>query len=134
LGIHPMDVDQTAEALYRALLMPPPRRRYHALAVRNLLLRESAAGWLDAQLDVLPDSELVADVDVLSAPAGVSRSAALALPGSVRRGELMAPAGPHPFTDPLSARARRAVFSADWPADAPAVLPASSESAPALPR
>jgi trehalose 6-phosphate synthase len=50
LGIHPMDVDQTAEALRTALEMPGAERKRQAFAVRTLLRQESAEAWMDAQL------------------------------------------------------------------------------------
>jgi trehalose 6-phosphate synthase len=137
LGIHPMDVDQTADALYRALMMPQRRRKSQAAAVREVLLRESASDWLEAQLAVLPVPVAAAAAllaDVLPEPAGVPAPAALALPAGGGRGEPVTPKSSHPFTRALSSRARGAVLSAEWPADSPAVLPASSESAPALSR
>ncbi len=50
LGIAPLDVEATAQALYSALTMPALERRRRAKAVRAILEREDAALWLGRQL------------------------------------------------------------------------------------
>lgn len=56
LGVPPTDVDAISEALYQALTMPATERRARATGLLNILLRESATTWLDAQLnDLLRD-------------------------------------------------------------------------------
>lgn len=53
LGITPLDVDATAETLYRALIMPFEERKHHADKVREVLLQEDARQWFDVQLQDL---------------------------------------------------------------------------------
>jgi trehalose 6-phosphate synthase len=50
LGISPLDVEGTTQALYRALTMPATERRRRAQTVRAILEREDAASWLGRQL------------------------------------------------------------------------------------
>jgi trehalose 6-phosphate synthase len=50
LGIPPLDVWATAEALTRALAMPADERRARADALKRILRAEDAHGWLAAQL------------------------------------------------------------------------------------
>jgi trehalose 6-phosphate synthase len=53
LGITPLDVEQTAEELYRALTMPRRERARRARAMRAVLEQESATLWLEAVLATL---------------------------------------------------------------------------------
>ena len=50
LGTPPTDIDTVSDALYQALTMPARERRMRASGMRNTLLQESAATWLEAQL------------------------------------------------------------------------------------
>ncbi len=50
LGVPPTDIDAMSDALYQALTMPMAERRARATGLLNILLRESATTWLEAQL------------------------------------------------------------------------------------
>jgi trehalose 6-phosphate synthase len=57
LGIDPLDIDQTAEALHAALGMPEEERRTRAAAMRAAVLRWTARDWLRAELDDIAEAE-----------------------------------------------------------------------------
>ena len=50
LGVPPTDTQAIANALYEALTMPRRERQTRAAELVNVLMRESAAQWLQAQL------------------------------------------------------------------------------------
>ncbi len=52
LGINPFDVSETAAALDAALSMEPPDRAARAAALRGIVSRQTAADWLNRQLEV----------------------------------------------------------------------------------
>jgi trehalose 6-phosphate synthase len=78
LGVHPMDVEQTAESLRQALEMPVESRQLRALALRSILRKESAEDWLAAQLTWLLGPDVV-PTDTVALPA--TRPAQRTLPG-----------------------------------------------------
>ncbi len=53
LGIDPLDVDATVDALYQALTMPQRQRAELASRLRSVLLGEDAGRWLSRQCDDL---------------------------------------------------------------------------------
>lgn len=53
LSITPLDIDATAEALYRALIMPSEERVHRADQIYRLLLEENATRWFDMQIEDL---------------------------------------------------------------------------------
>jgi trehalose 6-phosphate synthase len=53
LGVNPFDVQATAEALDRALSMPPAERRRRARGLRRAIEARTPADWGRAQLDAL---------------------------------------------------------------------------------
>lgn len=64
LGIPPLDIRATAEALFAALEMPVAERTQRARAIRALLEREDAASWLQAQVAMLVAREAPLEVPV----------------------------------------------------------------------
>ena len=52
LGVNPFDVSETAAALDAALSMEPPARAARAAALRGIVSRQTAADWLNRQLEV----------------------------------------------------------------------------------
>ncbi|HET9111781.1 MAG TPA: trehalose-6-phosphate synthase [Ktedonobacterales bacterium] len=50
LGVPPTDIEAMSDALYQALTMSPRDRRARATGLLNILLQESSAAWLQAQL------------------------------------------------------------------------------------
>jgi trehalose 6-phosphate synthase len=46
LAVHPYDLDQTADALHRALTMPDDARRDQAARLRDLASAVTPASWL----------------------------------------------------------------------------------------
>jgi trehalose 6-phosphate synthase len=52
VGVNPFDVSQTAEALHTALSMDPAERAARAETLRKIVLGQTAADWLDRQLEV----------------------------------------------------------------------------------
>lgn len=60
LVVDPLDVDAQAEAIHRALELPPAERRQRAEAIRSYVRDHDLAAWLRAQL---------ADLDRVSTPA-----------------------------------------------------------------
>jgi len=53
LSIVPTDVEATAHSLYHALTMKPEERSYRARMIREILMNEDAAQWLDVQIQNL---------------------------------------------------------------------------------
>ena len=47
----PTDVDETAQALYTALMLPPTERRAKALLARRLVEQHDLNAWLTSQID-----------------------------------------------------------------------------------
>lgn len=56
LGIDPLSLDDTADALARALDMPEPERRRRAALMRDAVLRWTARDWMRALLTDLTDA------------------------------------------------------------------------------
>jgi trehalose 6-phosphate synthase len=52
LGVNPFDVSETAAALDAALSMDETERAGRAGTLRKLILGQTAADWLDQQLEV----------------------------------------------------------------------------------
>lgn len=52
VGVNPFDVSGTADALDRALRMPADERATRAKALRSLVLGQTAADWLERQVEV----------------------------------------------------------------------------------
>lgn len=61
LTVAPEDVAETAEALHRALTMPPQERRGRSLLLRRVILQHDLDRWLERQLE---DLELIAHRDI----------------------------------------------------------------------
>jgi trehalose 6-phosphate synthase len=55
LTVNPFDVDATAEALHRALTLPPAERRRRAEALRQIVRTNDLARWVSLQLQDLRD-------------------------------------------------------------------------------
>lgn len=53
IGVNPFDLEQQAEAIYRALTMPPAERRRRAQALRAQVRERHAGVWLDEQVSAL---------------------------------------------------------------------------------
>jgi trehalose 6-phosphate synthase len=51
LGVNPYDVAETAEAIYRALTMPPEERRDRFQRLRSAILNHDLRDWFRALLD-----------------------------------------------------------------------------------
>jgi trehalose 6-phosphate synthase len=60
VGVPPMDVQATAEALEEALATPLEQRAVNALALKALLNEENAKLWLDAQIAELREQARLA--------------------------------------------------------------------------
>jgi trehalose 6-phosphate synthase len=50
LSVHPVDVEQQADALYRALFLPQEERRRRRTASVEVIKRNGLAHWLTSQL------------------------------------------------------------------------------------
>lgn len=50
LPVTPMDIEETAQQLYAALIMPQHERQQRATRARNIILSESLAQWIEDQL------------------------------------------------------------------------------------
>ncbi len=124
LGIHPMDVDQTAEALRQALEMPVRKRAAHASALRDVLLGESADAWLDAQVEHLTGSRQKVAVHA-SAAQPVAQPIAEAIEAATR-----SLAHPQP---PAAVTARPAWVRPPWEGDLPIAHVPADEDAATLP-
>ncbi|MBF6590359.1 MAG: trehalose-6-phosphate synthase, partial [Ktedonobacterales bacterium] len=121
-SIPPMDVEETAEALLRALEMPPRHRAYHARALRALLERESAPHWLEAQLQALPTrATALPRIRSISGPRP-PLTTSMPLPTATPRS---------PLPPIVATRARHDFLAAGW-ADDPAALPSLEGGASAL--
>lgn len=120
LGIHPLDVEQTAEALHVALEMPTAERTARAHALRTQLRSESAASWLEAQVTSLAEATMP---DMIAAKR-TERCAVAADAPMASRGHALARPIAHPF----------AVLAPDeWATDRPAPFSVAEEGAEALP-
>jgi trehalose 6-phosphate synthase len=51
IPISPIDVPETAQALYKALTMPPDERRIKAVLARQIVERQDLSAWLERQID-----------------------------------------------------------------------------------
>jgi trehalose-6-phosphate synthase len=55
IPISPIDVTETAQALYKALTMPTDERRNKATLARQLVERQDLNGWLRRQIGDIND-------------------------------------------------------------------------------
>jgi len=53
ISIDPFDVEQTAEAIERAYLMPDAERERHTMLLRDAIISQTASGWIEQQLAAL---------------------------------------------------------------------------------
>jgi trehalose 6-phosphate synthase len=77
VGVAPLDVRATADALYQALTMPAFERRLRARNAHAVLRQESASSWLHAQLD---DLDRVSPAPIAAHQPHLPRFAATPLP------------------------------------------------------
>jgi trehalose 6-phosphate synthase len=61
LSVNPFDIQEQADAIYRALTMDPEERRLRARRLKELVFSRNPGDWVDAQL---------ADIEALREPAG----------------------------------------------------------------
>jgi trehalose 6-phosphate synthase len=61
LSVHPVDIEQQADALYRGLFMPPDERRRRHDACVEVIKRNGLAHWLKSQLADI--RQLAAEID-----------------------------------------------------------------------
>jgi trehalose 6-phosphate synthase len=61
LSVHPVDIEQQADALYRALFMPPDERRQRRDACVEVIKRNGLGHWLTSQLADI--KKLSAEID-----------------------------------------------------------------------